>query len=350
MLGRRRMSILSQSRKDEWESWKRLGAVLGRLRGTECSTVADECQRDHRCIRLALRELKIHTELTSLPLVTVFHSLVKKFFRTRTLCHETPQPFTEVSLALLPRIIMRVLRFWMDQTRALIDLKRDVESVVSADFLQAINLAYPTFECGAGPFLLLLLPFDPVVWYSSQWVRDNLSLLLNHSAPPPPSTEPRLIHLLALYCSRPQLLFGAKQRRWRPVAQPRKAKKRQAEEPLEYPDRMTGVTGILDVEKQILSFATPRSLRCCEMTCRTWAAIVDTSPSLRSLLTLGGFLQRRYVRFFEELWGDIYLRLDSLAAVLLQAEFSQGTKYLSGPDDDCDAMLRSFLADPRCGA
>eukprot|EP00659_Diplonema_papillatum_P015109 gene15109-23084_t len=239
---------------------------------------------------------------------------------------------TEVCHAVFPFLLHRVALFWIDATRGADDLLVDLYNAFSTDFLSASD------HCGVGSLITALLPFDPVLWHDHKWLQQHAKTLATSLEPDTTSVIslkcPDMSCLLtSFYCRAcpAELLFRHAKHRRRFVLQPSADDPALSTAVLEAASHKSyllvrpvktskelvdvlagqdatsstsGLTGIVEVEKLILAYADPRTLRTAENVCRAWADICFNTPRFRYHLHLGAFVRNRFVRFFEESWGD----------------------------------------------
>eukprot|EP01062_Namystynia_karyoxenos_P038121 TRINITY_DN27698_c0_g1_i1.p1 TRINITY_DN27698_c0_g1~~TRINITY_DN27698_c0_g1_i1.p1 ORF type:complete len:413 (+),score=70.12 TRINITY_DN27698_c0_g1_i1:85-1323(+) len=357
---------------EEWRRWQRLTQRLRRLR----QSLPARSRQDGESavalqIGLALRMLRLgRRELRSLALVEVWHQMLRALSETRPWSlPEALEGLGEIARALLPWLCMRCLSHWVDVSHSRKQLLMDCRNVLASDWATvpdpATGSPLPVL-CGCGPLVMLLCPFDPVL-FRYEWIRVHLHRLataMERPKPPlVPEREPWLVHLTAFHsfpCKR-SLLFAQHsptpvRSRLRSPERPRldemagPALLQQAGRPPTacgaepspcllrvrgHPQTsrrdavtapavvVTGVTGVREVEMIILEYMQPRALRSAEGVCRAWALIIAQSKRLQQLLQLGALLRDRYVRFFTEAWGESAVRLEVLSLRLILSDSSR---------------------------
>ena len=268
---------------------------------------------------------------------------------------------TELSAAIFPPLVIEVLTFWIDHSRSLTAMRHDLDNVFQTSFLEGDG-----WDCGAGPLLLAVLPFDVAVYLNNMWIRNNCKKLavayeLQAAISIIPWRQSRLAVLTAFYCRahKVQNLFtnlNAKKivvdghivESSKPTLLLRKTiGKRSCPAPYEIPEEHTsdnfGITGVIDIEKNIISYLTPRALRSAEQTCRIWCSHITSTPSYCVQLHLGAFLRNRFVSFFEDSWGDENLNMTVLCRtrsffISKYAAFTDNLKKRQAGDKNENAM------------
>eukprot|EP01059_Diplonema_ambulator_P010659 TRINITY_DN20672_c0_g1_i1.p1 TRINITY_DN20672_c0_g1~~TRINITY_DN20672_c0_g1_i1.p1 ORF type:complete len:335 (+),score=33.38 TRINITY_DN20672_c0_g1_i1:81-1085(+) len=243
-----------------------------------------------------------------------------------------PEDLTELSLAVFPPILHRIILYWVDATIEEDTLMADLTNAFSTQF----TTRPPAFLCGTAPLITSLLPFDSTLWAYDSWFSTNAKTLATYmeistpgwTAPDTYKTRPRM--WTSFYCKPclPSGLFVYTKRRMifdgeeatydtaknllsRPEGTRKEKFQPEPVVPVEH-FAYSGVSCVYDIEAQILEYLTPRDLRSAEKTCRTWAKIVALNPDLSRLLHLGAFVRNRFIRFFDESWGDEHFNLVTL--------------------------------------
>eukprot|EP01060_Flectonema_neradi_P007291 TRINITY_DN15064_c0_g1_i1.p1 TRINITY_DN15064_c0_g1~~TRINITY_DN15064_c0_g1_i1.p1 ORF type:complete len:354 (+),score=45.23 TRINITY_DN15064_c0_g1_i1:30-1091(+) len=234
---------------------------------------------------------------------------------------------TELSVSIFPPLILDVLTFWVDYTMSPSTMKHDLDNIFQSSFLEGDQ-----WSCGVGPLLLAVLPFDITVYLKDAWVRRNCKRLaiayeIESSTSIIPWHGSRPCVLTAFYCRahKVQKLFTNLNVRKKVVDNQIVEDKatllirktiHKGDHPKLFtieegtsPNENCGVTGIIDIEKCIIAYLTPRDLRSAELTCRAWCNHISSTPLYRSQLHLGAFLRNRFVSFFKDSWGDENLNM-----------------------------------------
>eukprot|EP01063_Lacrimia_lanifica_P017897 TRINITY_DN24880_c0_g1_i1.p1 TRINITY_DN24880_c0_g1~~TRINITY_DN24880_c0_g1_i1.p1 ORF type:complete len:361 (+),score=94.37 TRINITY_DN24880_c0_g1_i1:57-1139(+) len=285
------------------------------------------------------------TAADSVPLVEVWDRLLvivgNHADRGLPLDAARRRKLTELAHGCLPAALLRILAYWVDGVAwEKASLRREIDALLAADFVEA------DYTCGVAPLVMALLPFDPIAqrdaWCAAQCEALSCAADRQGSMLAQRGVRERAVRCLLAFhtCPGPrQRVFMYKARAVRHVIDDATGRVTRdtgaiylrrvrggactdGEAPL--PSDVAGDAHapgpmLPDIEALILEWLPPRDLRVAEVTCKAWAAAVMAAPPLRARLRLGAFVRNRFVRFFEEAWGDECVDVHAVAGCRAEA-------------------------------